>query len=376
MIKIFLIFVLFSASLYCIILFWMHLNFDPDQNIEIYTQPTQTVSLIIACRNEEENILNLLESIQHLEYSEEFLQVIFVDDNSADATFQLLEKNIYKVKFKTKLLKISNGTPSKKFAIDHAVNNSEAEIIITTDADCKLPADLIIHHAKVLSNKKNVASLGYVAIEKNNGSFLNYFQIFEMQALQIFTYCFAKEGYPIMSNGANFAYRRNAFINVSGYEGNMQINSGDDVFLLHKFNSNYKSAVKYALNPNSVVYTKPLVDFRGFLSQRLRWASKSAYYTDKATILTGLLVLFANLSMFFLYIFSFFSIILAKVLVGYFVVRILLEFLLLQKSYRIEKRNMNLIWFLLFAIVYPVYSIVMAIVAPVSKIVWKGVPVK
>lgn len=37
-----------------------------------------------------------------------------------------------------------------------------------------------------------------------------------------------------IANGANMAFRKSAFRDVNGYEGNMQYASGDDMFLIEK----------------------------------------------------------------------------------------------------------------------------------------------
>jgi cellulose synthase/poly-beta-1,6-N-acetylglucosamine synthase-like glycosyltransferase len=47
-----------------------------------------TVSVVIAARNEEENIGNLLEDLIHQTYPREKLQIIIADDRSTDKTIK------------------------------------------------------------------------------------------------------------------------------------------------------------------------------------------------------------------------------------------------------------------------------------------------
>ena len=63
------------------------------------------VSVLIAARNEENNIKKLLESIYNQSFSKELFEVIIVDDHSTDNT-----KNIINIGFATNTLKPSNIT--------------------------------------------------------------------------------------------------------------------------------------------------------------------------------------------------------------------------------------------------------------------------
>ena len=49
-------------------------------------------SIIVAAKNEENNISNLISALKKLNYPEENYEVIIVDDNSIDDTFHLAKK--------------------------------------------------------------------------------------------------------------------------------------------------------------------------------------------------------------------------------------------------------------------------------------------
>ena len=46
------------------------------------------ISIIIAAKNEERNLPSLLDAILQLDYPQENFEIIIVDDNSTDGTFQ------------------------------------------------------------------------------------------------------------------------------------------------------------------------------------------------------------------------------------------------------------------------------------------------
>jgi len=76
--------------------------------------------------------------------------------------------------------------------------------------------------------------LGPVLIAPADG-FCNAFQALDLAAYQFLTAATAHQGRPALANGANFAFHRELFEAVGGYQGVDHLPSGDDVLLLHKF---------------------------------------------------------------------------------------------------------------------------------------------
>ena len=70
-----------------------------------------STSIIIAVRNEEENILNLLKDISAQNYPKRNIETILVDDGSSDKTLQILKEN--KSRFDFKLYQLSGGNKEK-----------------------------------------------------------------------------------------------------------------------------------------------------------------------------------------------------------------------------------------------------------------------
>ena len=95
------------------------------------------ISIIIAARNEEENIITLLKSIENQDLPSENFEVIIIDDFSSDNTYQITKTFCEKHKnFNIHKLSKNYG---KKNAIKKAISISKGELIITTDADCIVP---------------------------------------------------------------------------------------------------------------------------------------------------------------------------------------------------------------------------------------------
>ena len=98
-----------------------------------------TVSILVAARNEENNILSCLESLDNLEYPENKLEIIIVDDASADNTLNIVSDFIHgKQKFRVIYLQTNEVAKlkGKVRAMAEGIKIATGEIILTTDADC------------------------------------------------------------------------------------------------------------------------------------------------------------------------------------------------------------------------------------------------
>ena len=101
-----------------------------------------------------------------------------------------------------------------------------------------------------------------------------------------------------MCNGANLAYPRAAFYEAGGFRDIDSIPSGDDMLLMHKIYRLYPERVFFLKNRQAVVTTRPATGWKGFIHQRVRWASKADRYDDKRIFWVLLLVWLVN----FLYV--------------------------------------------------------------------------
>ncbi|MCL4279634.1 MAG: glycosyltransferase, partial [Ignavibacteriaceae bacterium] len=99
--------------------------------------PREFVSVIIPFRNESENILASLKSIESQLYPIEKFEVIYVNDSSEDNSMEILKENIKKINIK--IISVPNEysiNAHKKRAVRFGIENAKGDIIVTTDADC------------------------------------------------------------------------------------------------------------------------------------------------------------------------------------------------------------------------------------------------
>lgn len=305
------------------------------------------LTIIVACRNEISNLPTLLESIENQTFKPS--QVIFVDDNSTDETYNFLlnysqNHNYIKV--------IKNSGRGKKSALIEAAKIAKSEYLVFTDADCLLNKDYLYLANQYLSTHHSDMLLGAVDIIDEKGIF-NIIEKIEFASLQAVTAYSALIKNPIMCNGANLIVRRTKYLQYID-KINKNIASGDDMFMLHAFKKN-KETIDYLYNSNYIIQTKGTNSLKKFILQRTRWAAKSINYKDISTIITALSVVFINIllliSLFFTPTFFFLIFIIENI--------ILLPFMVKYKQTRALKYYPLL--FPLMSILYPLYIIIILI---------------
>ncbi len=222
------------------------------RKIELYIPGTTSdvfVSVIVACRNEEINLPSLLSGLASQDYNPDFFEVIIIDDNSTDNTFKMASSFTGIKKLKV----IKNSGSGKKKAIKTGVDACAGELVITTDADCRPGIDWLKTIAAFYTENK--PGMIICPVEMNGaGGFLQRFQELEFLSLQGVTAGTAAAGNPVMCNGANLAFTKEAFQKYSGNLHEEKV-SGDDVFLLHNLKRNKGNRILWLESPEAIVTT-------------------------------------------------------------------------------------------------------------------------
>ena len=328
------------------------------------------VSVLIAARNEEKNIDKLLQSLYNQNFPKEFYEVIIVDDNSEDNTKKIIEDFINN--HKDINIKVLNAeSEGKKKAISQALHNAENELIMVTDADCELKSTWIESVVSFYQEKKCKMILAPVLLSPANNLF-EKMQVLEHLSLIASTAGSASIGCPVMCNGANMAYEREAALEVEKLRHDFNITSGDDMFLLEQFVKKYgHKNVKFFLNKSAIVETKTCKTIKEFFHQRRRWVSKSKSYTNCKIILTALVVLFFNLSIVSLFLSAFFISALWSLYFLLTLLKFFIDFPILKSITNFMNQGKILKLALPLEFIYPFYTVFTAISGLLFKVNWK-----
>jgi cellulose synthase/poly-beta-1,6-N-acetylglucosamine synthase-like glycosyltransferase len=188
----------------------------------------------------------------------------------------------------------SGLTAYKKFAIETGVAAASGELIVTSDADCFFEPHWLSTLASCYEEKGAKFIAAPVRIGIRSHTLLDIFQTLDFITLQGITGAAVSSRFHSMCNGANLAYSREAFYEAGGFRGIDHIPSGDDMLLMHKIWLLYPEKVFFLKNRQAIVSTLPETRWKGFLNQRVRWASKADSYQDRRIFWILLLVYLVN----------------------------------------------------------------------------------
>lgn len=403
------------------------------------------VSVLIPARNEEENIGDCINDILQQDFPEGLFEIIVVDDFSADSTARVVE-DFCKRNDNIRLIRLSGenckhedenyvrmrevnkcqvetpdttlnettdyqpevadapnlwrrsadqplaGTDShrleknygKKRAIYKGIENSKGNFIVTTDADCRMNNEwlsTIVSFYEEFKPKMIVCPV--VILEAGIFS--------RIQSLEFLSLVGSSAGAiginrPIMCNGANLAYEKDAFLQFNDTLNN-KFASGDDVLFMLKLKKKLKNTLStwgsnqilFLKSKNAVVYTKAQPTFKSFIQQRRRWVSKSKTYKDFDIIFTALIVFFTNFFLFCSFTLMWFIHYFGWLFLALFILKTLVDFLFLSiiSSFfnKIRIRTV-LILFLPVEFLYFFYVSFIGIFGNIGRFKWKGRYVK
>ncbi len=237
-------------------------------------QEQEPVTVIIAARNEFENLSTLIPILQEQDYKH--FEIVVVDDCSWDETPDLLKAYAEQLpNFKwTRSPEIDHFHGSKKMAITLGVKAASHERLVFIDADCRPNSKKWL---KTITGNasKNGLVLGYSPYKREKG-FLNAFIRFETFHIALQYLSFALAGIPYMGVGRNLSYTKSLFFSVGGFRSHYSIRSGDDDLFVNQVGR--KNNTDISVEPESWVYSIPKSSWKEYFSQKRRHLTTSGYY--------------------------------------------------------------------------------------------------
>ncbi|MBM4174958.1 MAG: glycosyltransferase [Ignavibacteria bacterium] len=244
------------------------------------------ISVIVSAKNEEKNISGLIRSLVSQTYPLEKYEIIIVDDYSTDSTRELI------LKASNELLNLryidNRNNPSmdkgKKSALTYGISQSNGEIILLTDADCRPGKDWITSVTSQFDSEIS-AVIGFSPFAVKKGffnTFIRYENIKSSFLMSVFYFI----GLPYLSFGRNFAYRRSVFEMIRGFTSINHSLSGDDDLFLQRLRKSGKN-IQLTSAKDSIVFSEPADSIKKYFRQKTRHLSASKYYPMKLKFLLG-----------------------------------------------------------------------------------------
>jgi poly-beta-1,6-N-acetyl-D-glucosamine synthase len=366
------IFVLLLCSIGYIALFGLYIKgwqAVDEEKTSGQHQCKTSITVIMPARNEEALIAKAIDSILLQQYDATF-ELIVINDHSTDATQQICESYGNRIRLINLTETVASGA-YKKRAITDAIEIANGTLIITTDADTNRGVLWLQSIAQYYEQHNCKMIAGPVNYFSEKG-WLNKFQVIDFLCMQGVTAASLQFKFNSTCNGANLAYTKKAFETVGGFTGIDHIASGDDMLLLHKIEQAYPNGVHYLKNKNAIVSTYAMPSVASFFQQRIRWASKAKYYTDKRVSTVLALVWLYNvlmLAQFFLLYKSLFSL---SAGIIYFGIKIIVEQVLLKEVAAFFGHKNLRLWHVVLQPVHIIYIVSAGILGLVKKYDWKG----
>ncbi|MEE4196428.1 MAG: glycosyltransferase [Bacteroidales bacterium] len=359
----FLFLIIYGVTIFSFALGWLKINpfTHPDLSAPL------KVGVIVACRNEEKTIANLIQSLLQQDYPSNKTELIFIDDHSEDHTYKILKK--YAKKNNQLTVHQNPGhRQGKKEAIAFGIQHCSSDIIITTDADCRMGEKWLSGLVNYYTRYRPKIIVAPVVLAPARS-------IFEkLQALEFTSLILSGAGAiginkPILCNGANLLFEKSLF---NPKEQHQQYASGDDIFLLLQAKKKDSRDIHFIKSRDAIVYTNPTQTLSAFFHQRIRWTSKSKAYRDFDLIITAVTVAASNLLLTFWLIHTIFFPNEWHIPVLLFTIKSLADLFILIPGTRYFHQSLLLWLFLPLQIIYPFYIVTTACMGWLANFSWKG----
>lgn len=323
-----------------------------------------TISIIVAARNESDNIFDCMDSLSKLEYPQDKMEIILVNDHSTDNTGELI-KDFIKDKPSFKYLEPQaelGSLKGKTNALANAIKISNGEVILTTDADCMVYPTW----AKELASyyHKDVAMVcGFT--DQVNDTLFGGMQSVDFIYLLMVAGGVMNLGKPLSCIGNNMSYRRSVYNEVGGYEA-LPFSVTEDFNLLMAMHYLKKYKIIYPMTAEGMVTSKPCPNWKSLMRQKKRWGvgGLKSDLTGYSVMATGFIAhLMMILTPFFFTPLSLY-LSLFKFAIDFFALKGVHEKLRLKLSFK---------HFIVFEMYFIFYVLLLPFLTLLNqKVVWKG----
>ncbi|MTI55603.1 MAG: glycosyltransferase family 2 protein [Geosporobacter ferrireducens] len=240
------------------------LLFDRQPPVKVLN-PTEEITILIACYNEEKSIENTLRYVAAQEYDGK-LKTIVIDNNSSDRTADAARAA--GEKFHLNVMVLHEPVPGKNNALNAALKYVDTKLLITLDADTLMHKSAVRYIVgRMMTSPSDVCAVAGTVLVRNSRKklmakiqewdyFLGISSIKRLQGLFQGT---------LVAQGAFSLYKTEAVKEIGGWPDAI----GEDIVLTWRLLSK-KGRVYF--EPLAVAFTDVPETLKHFFRQRSRWA--------------------------------------------------------------------------------------------------------
>ncbi|MFH0881462.1 MAG: glycosyltransferase [bacterium] len=276
------------------------------------------VTVLICARDEEQNLLNLLASIDTQDYPEKNLKIILVDHLSTDATGTMMEEYARRSRFSTRVLHLKDEDKTLKgkvHALAEGLELVDTEYSLITDGDCVIPPTWVSSMMSHFTDDMDAIG-GLVTVEKVQGierpvehmQRVDHWYYLGMMA-GLTNSCGPSDGrycwfdrlpqaitritgrfHSAFLIGNNLGIRMSTYRRTGGYRviGSTVI---EDYALMNHFMHHSRGAMAMILEPEARIITAPIQRLKILWRQKRRWAAGLRIFNPLNTLIFSLIFL-------------------------------------------------------------------------------------
>jgi cellulose synthase/poly-beta-1,6-N-acetylglucosamine synthase-like glycosyltransferase len=237
---------------------------------------TLSVAIIVAARNEAASIGRCIRAIRSQTHGE--FSLFVVDDRSGDDTLGAASNaagNDPRIKV---LRSAEDDSPSmegipfgKKRALMTGIQAGTADLLVFTDADCQPGPQWLSALVDAFDDDTSLVA-GYSPYHPRS-FLLPGLVAAEAAGTAVMAGALFGLGRPVMCSARNLAYRRAAYDAVGGLGPVADIPSGDDTLMLGRIAALGTGGVRYLVDPDSHVQSRPPAGWTTWFRQKRRHLS-------------------------------------------------------------------------------------------------------
>lgn len=329
------------------------------------------VTVIVPVRNEAASVTDLLKGLQAQNYPRDRWELIVADDGSTDRTADAVVECLEDSRIRWEVLSIDQSEGgSKKKAVMRAIGKARGEWILTTDGDCRV-GEAWIRSMTACMKEEVVLVAGPVRMI-GAPSFIGKLQTCEWIGLQ----CIGAAGIfrrrYFYCNGANLAYRRQAFLESGGYSGDRERLSGDDTDVLLRFRRRWPYGIRFQADQAAIVETDAEEGVRSAFLQRHRWASKIPVALTAYTLGISVVAWLAHAGFLLMIGLCLHTPLLLSALIPVFLLKVVSEYVLLKDGGVYFDQRISFPLILSAQPLYALYITLVGVAAVFIPYTWKG----
>ena len=228
---------------------------------------TPFISVLIAARDEEENLADCLESLLAVDYPADKFEILIGDDKSEDQTGEIADA--YSIRYRqvkgyTIFKQKIEGT-AKANVLAQLARKAKGEFIFITDADIMVPRQWF--KTMLLGMNEDVALVTGTSVVVGT-NILAYMQQIDWLFATGMLKVVSDLGIPVTTMGNNMMVRKRAYDEIGGFEA-LPFSVTEDLELFNHIKEKYKTVNLF--NSNVLNESYPEKGLHELLMQRKRW---------------------------------------------------------------------------------------------------------